>query len=142
MLCPEVKYHVWKYSTWFNQHISQRDCELSCLGYFISIKTVIKLSILCNLVIATNLYRTPSVNKSPSGFLPWTKLKPLRPPPVCTLDALELETELCCYSARVSSGPDISETWLWHTSYWRFPRLHITDKTDKLAIHVLIPGFD
>ena len=59
---------MWKYSTWFNQHISQRDCELSCLGYFVSIKTVIKLSILCNLIILPTYTALPLSTNPPQAF--------------------------------------------------------------------------
>lgn len=82
-----------KYTMWPNQCRSLRDYELSCLGNFISIKTVIKLSIPCNLIVLPTRTALP-VKSSPSGFLSWAAFRPLRPHLIGPVDYLELRLEL------------------------------------------------
>lgn len=74
-----------KYSMWSNQGRSKRDYELSYLGNFISIRTVIKLSILYNFKLPT-LTAYPLSTTSPSGSLPWSALGPPLPHLVYTVD--------------------------------------------------------
>lgn len=82
-----------KYSVWSNQCRSLGDYELSCLGHSISIKTVINLSTLCNLITLP----------THAAAFPVNELSPWLPPMGCseashqvvTVDYLELRAELC-----------------------------------------------
>lgn len=106
---------------WSNQGRSQKDYELSCLGYFISIRTVIKLSILCNLITLATHTALPLSTKFPSGFLSWAELRPLLFHLACTMDNLELRVELCII-------------WLVFQAAWIFLKL------DSGIHHVGIPS--
>lgn len=66
-----------------NQGRLQRDYELSCAGYFISLITVIKLTIPCNLIALPT-----------HTALPCAALRPLHPHLVGPVEFLGLRAEL------------------------------------------------
>lgn len=91
---------------WTNQCRSQRDYELSGAGYFISLKTVIKLSIPCNLIALPTHTALPcaALRLSP------TCCTEISSPPSCgSCGVFGAKSRTLHYLASVLSSSDIPE---------------------------------
>lgn len=91
---------------WPNQWRSQRDYELSCAGYFISIETVIQLSISCNLIALPTHTTLPcaALRFSPTGCTETSS-----PPSRGSCGVFGAKSRTPHYLANVLSSSDIPE---------------------------------